>query len=110
MTLAMRIKRLDGKRLLLSSDGHDLFMPAESKPKEHISTSTGHADDWRRLPAKDQLNLVRLAKQQNISVSQIKKLLPLFNLGPSILRRALTGELPPSLTLKYLLDASKFLD
>jgi len=110
MTLTMQIKRLDGKRKLLSPDGHDLFMPAGPKPKEHISTAIGRAYDWRRLLAKDQLNLAQLAKQQNVSVSQIKKLLPLINLEPNILRRALTGELPPSLTLKHLLDASKFLD
>ncbi|MCH9023042.1 MAG: hypothetical protein IID32_09815 [Planctomycetes bacterium] len=59
---------------------------------------------------KNQLNVTRLSKQQNVSVSQIKKLLPLINLGPRIRRRGLTVEFPPSLTLKRFLNGSKFLD
>ena len=42
--------------------------------------------------------------------NRIRRLLPLTHLSPDILKRALTGCLPPSLTLNDLLAASEHLD
>ena len=110
LTLALQIKRLDGKRLLLSPESHDLFIPANPEPKNHIVLAIGRAYHWHQLLLKDDLTLAQLAKQEHISVSQVKKILPLINLGPELLRRALTGDLPPSRTLNHLLEAARNLD
>jgi len=52
----------------------------------------------------------KLATRLTISTSLIRKYLPLIYLAPDILRRVLTGQLPPSVTLQNLLDAAQHLD
>ncbi len=110
LTLALQIKRLDGKRLLLSPDGQDLFMPANPEPKDHIVLAIGNAYRWRELLTQGNLTMAQLASQIGRSESQIRKYLPLINLAPDILRRALTGHLPPSVTMLNLLAAVRNLD
>ena len=110
LTLAIQIKRLDGKRMLLSPDGQDLFMPAEPQPKDHIVQAIGNAYRWRELLSVGNLTQTQLAKDLNVSDSQIRKYLPLIHLGPDILKRALKGTLPPSVTLVNLLKAAQQLD
>lgn len=110
LTLTIQIKKLDGKRLLLSPDGQDLFMPAESQPKDHIVQAIGNAYRWRELLSEGNLTQTQLAKDLNISDSQIRKYLPLIHLGPKILKRALDGTLPPRVTLINLLKAAQQLD
>ena len=54
--------------------------------------------------------MAQLARQIGRSESQIRKYLPLINLAPDILKRALTGHLPPSVTMLNLLAAVRNLD
>ena len=54
--------------------------------------------------------LKTLATQLNTTPSRIHKYLPLINLSPAILKRALTGHLPPRVTLTNLLQAAAHLD
>ena len=96
--------------MLLSPDGQDLFMPADPKPKDHIVQAIGNAYRWRKSLTEENLTLIQLAKQLGISASQIRKYLPLINLGPALLKKALSGTLPPSLTLTNLLAAAQHLD
>jgi site-specific DNA recombinase len=111
LTLAIHIKRLDGKRLLLSPDGQDLFLPSKPEPKDHIVTAIGHAYHWYQLLKRDNnLTIQALAKQRNTTASRIHKYLSLINLSPAILKRALTGHLPPRVTLTNLLQAAEQLD
>jgi len=111
LTLAIQIKCLDGKRLLLSPDGQDLFMPANPEPKDHIVTAIGHAYHWHQLLKRDNnLTIQALAKQLNTTASRIHKYLSLINLSPTFLKRALTGHLPPRVTLTNLLQAAEQLD
>jgi len=111
LTLAIQIKRLDGKRLLLSPNSQDLFMPANPEPKDHIITAIGHAYHWHQLLKRDSnLTIKTLATQRGTTASRIHKYLPLINLSPAILKRALTGHLPPSLTLVNLQQAAEHLD
>jgi site-specific DNA recombinase len=111
LTLAIQIKRLDGKRMLLSSDGQDLFMPANPEPKDHIATAFGHAYHWHQLLKRDNsLTIKTLANQLGTTASRIHKYLSLINLSPVILKRALTGHLPPRVTLTNLLQAAAHLD
>jgi len=110
LTLAIQIKRLDGKRQLLSPDGQDLFMSAEPEPKDHIVAAIGNAYRWRELLIQDNLTLTQLANRVGFSESQIRKYLPLINLSPDILKRALTGHLPPRVNMMSLLAAARHLD
>ncbi len=59
---------------------------------------------------RDSLTIQALATQLGTTASRIHKYLSLINLGPAILKRALTGQLPPSLTLNNLLQAAEHLD
>ena len=111
LTLAIQIKRLDGKRMLLSPDGQDLFMPANPEPKDHVVTALGHAYHWHQLLKRDNnLTIQALATQLSTTASRIHKYLSLINLSPTILKRALTGHLPPRVTLTNLLQAAEHLD
>ncbi|MEM8736938.1 MAG: hypothetical protein AAGG38_00470 [Planctomycetota bacterium] len=110
LTLGIQIKRLDGKRQLLSPNGQDLIMPAEPEPKNHIVIAIGNAYRWRELLMQDNLTLKQLADRVGFSDSQIRKYLPLINLSPDILRRALTGRLPSTATMMRLLAAAKHLN
>ena len=110
LTLNVQIKRLDGKRMLLSPDGHDLVMPTKPEPKQHIVQAIGQAYHWYERLRRDNLSISALAKELNMSDGRIHKLLPLTWLAPDILKRALVGELPPSFTLNDLLAAAEHLD
>ena len=110
LTLPIQIKRLDGKRMLLSPDGQDLFVSGESEPKDHIVRAIGNAYYWRQLFEQEALTLTQLAERLGMSTSYVRKYLPLINLSPDILKRALTGQLPPRITLLNLLEAAKHLD
>lgn len=110
LTLAIQIKRLDGKRMLLTPEGQDLIMPAEPEPSEHIVTAIGRAYYWREVMTQEGLSMTQLAKRKHISLSQVRKYLPLINLSPSILSHALAGQLPPSTTLMSLLAAAREMD
>lgn len=110
LTLTLQIKRLDGKRLLLSPDGHDLFMPANPQPKDHIVDAIGLAYYWQQQIIGSDLSVRQLAAKQHTSESRVHKYLPLLNLGPEILKRSLKGTLPPSITLANLLRAARYHD
>ena len=110
LRIALHIKRLDGKRLLVSPDGQDLVAPGTPTPQSHIVAAIGQAYRWRELFMESGVNLPELAKQQSVSASRIRKYLPLVQLSPTILRRALGGELPVRITLTNLLEAAQWLD
>ena len=110
LTVAIAIKRLDGKRMLLSPDGQDLFMPADPQPKNHIVQAIGNAYSWHQTLMQGGMSIKGLAKNLNISRTLIHKYIKLTHLGPDILKHALTGTLPPSLTLTNLLNAAEHLD
>jgi hypothetical protein len=110
ITLRIQIKRLDGRRLILSPEGHDLVLPSKPEPKEHIVNAIGLAYRWHQELLSSERTLSELARLQGLSESWIRRLLPLTHLGPEILKAALTGFLPPSLTLNDLLAAAENLD
>jgi hypothetical protein len=110
ITLAIQIKRLDGRRILLSPDGRDLILPVEPEPSPHIVNAIGLADRWHETLLSSRGTIRKLARQEAISESTVRKLLPLTHLGPEILSAALKGLLPPSVTLDDLLAAANDLD
>ncbi|MEM9348170.1 MAG: hypothetical protein AAGB26_16300 [Planctomycetota bacterium] len=110
MTLAIQIKRLDGKRMLLAPDAQDLTIPTEPEPKEHIVSAIGNTYHRREVMMQEGMSMTQLAKRKSISLSQVRNYLPLINLSPSILSRALAGHLPPIVTLMNMLAATRDLD
>ncbi len=110
LTLRIQIKKLDGRRMLMSPEGHDLIVPSTPEPKQHIVDAIGLAYRWHKELLKNSQSIREYAQAHNIARTRILKLLPLTHLSPNILRHALTGTLAPSITLDDLLQAAKHLD
>ena len=110
LTLRIRIKKLDGRRLLLSPDGKDLVIPSKPEPQQHIVDAIGLAYRWHDELIKSDSQIRAFAKEHGIARSRIIQLLPLTQLGPEVLRHALAGTLPSTVTLDDLRRASKQLD
>ncbi|MEM9111449.1 MAG: recombinase family protein [Planctomycetota bacterium] len=110
LTLDIQIKRLDGKRQLLSPDGQDLMMPDEPEPKDHIVAAIGRSYRWRERLMEPEMSIKKLAKQEGYIEQLLYKYLRLINLGPDLLKLALSGHLPPRITLNDLLKAADHLD
>ena len=70
----------------------------------------GLAYRWHGMLLASCKSIAELARDEGLDHNRIRKLLALTHLGPSILKRALTGLLPPSLTLNDLLAAAQYLD
>ncbi|UYV13445.1 MAG: hypothetical protein NCW75_03970 [Phycisphaera sp.] len=110
LSLNIRIKKLDGRRVLLSLDGRHLVMSSNPEPKQHIVNAIGLAYRWHNELVKSGQQIREFAHSSGIARTRILKLLPLVNLGPEVLRNALTGTLAPSITLNDLLEAAKHPD
>ena len=106
LTLPVRIKKLDGRRVLLSPEGRDLVLPSNAEPKRHIVDAIGLAHRWQEEILGSGLSIKAFCAARDVSRTRILKLLPLTLLGPETLRAALTGTLPPSVTLECLLRAA----
>jgi len=110
LKLQLQIKKLDGRRLLLSPDGHDLIIPSTPEPRQHIVDAIGLAYRWHDELIKSSFQITEFAKVQGIARTRIIKLLALTQLGPEVLRHALAGTLQSTITLDDLLTASMQLD
>ena len=109
LTLSVQIKRLDGRRLILSPDGKDLLQSSNPEPREHLVNAIGLAYRWHEeLLAGKQLR--QLTRDHCVSEGWVRRLLPLTQLGPQLLKLALSARLPPSRTLNDLLEAAQHLD
>ena len=110
LKLNIQIKRLDGRRLLLSPEGHDLIIPSVPVPRQHIVEAIGLAYRWHDELLESGMQIRAFAKDRGIARSRIMQLLPLIHLGPGVLRQALSGTLPSTITLDDLLIAARQLD
>lgn len=110
LTLGIRIKKHDGRRVLLDPDGRDLVLPSIPKPSPHIVDAIGLAYRWHDELLKTGESIRAFAVRTGIARTKILSLLPLTQLGPVTLKQALLGTLPPSVTLADLLHAAGELD
>ncbi|MEQ9455158.1 MAG: hypothetical protein RLN76_11295 [Phycisphaeraceae bacterium] len=108
--LAIQIKKLDGKRLILGPDGQDLFQPAQPKPQPHLVLALGQAYNWKQKLESTGCTLAALAKELGITERRIRELLPLTLLGPKLVKRILTGNHGSTITLDRLLATATHLD
>jgi hypothetical protein len=110
MTVRLQIKRLDGRRILLGPDGQDLLttLTPEGRPipREHIVHAIGLAYAWREELLRTGGRIVDLAHQYGLAEGRVHRLLVLTQLKPELLRRALRGELPATITLDDLIATS----
>lgn len=110
LTLSIQIKKLDGRRLLLSPEGTDLIISSQPEPQQHIVDAIGLAYRWHDELIKSGMKIEAFAKQHRMSRTRVRKLLPLTQLGPDVIRHALIGTLPSLVTLDDLITASHQLD
>ena len=76
----------------------------------HFVDAIGLSYRWHDELIKSGSQITEFAKEQGIARTRIIKLLPLTQLGPEVLRHALAGTLPSTITLDDLLTASIQLD
>ncbi|MFT5424054.1 MAG: site-specific DNA recombinase [Phycisphaerales bacterium] len=110
LTLQIQIKKLDGRRMLLSPDGHDLVIPSKPEPKRHIVDAIGLAYRWHDSMLASGQFANAFADEHSIARTRVYKLLPLVNLSPTVLNASLRGTLTPRITLDDLLVAAQDLD
>jgi len=114
ISLAIQIKRLDGRRILLAPDGQDLLARSSSggppTPDQTIVKSIGLAYAALRMITQTGLTIADAADKLGVPRSTINYVLPLTQLGPEILRAALEGTLPPRMNVKRLRTIARQLD
>ncbi|MDX2115712.1 MAG: recombinase family protein [Planctomycetota bacterium] len=114
LSLAIEIKRLDGRRMLLAPDGQDLLARSPSggtpTPDPTIVRSIGLAYAALRAIATDGLTVAAAGQALGVPRSTLTYVLPLTQLGPEILRSALEGTLPPRMNVKRLRAIARHLD
>lgn len=114
LTLAVEIKRLDGRRMLLAPDGQDLLAhqgdAGTPEPNPTIVRAIGLAYAALRAIDDGEHDTAEVAQQLGVAHSTLKYVLPLTQLGPAVLRVALEGTLPPRMTVKRLRTVARDLD
>jgi DNA invertase Pin-like site-specific DNA recombinase len=114
LTLRVQIKRMDGRRVLLTPDGDDLLLTIDANgipvPNERLVRAIGQAFAWRRELLKSGDWVSSLCERFGVTDSWIHQSMALTRLSPSILRGILTGQLKPSIRLDDLLAAAQHLE
>ncbi len=114
LTLRVQIRRLDGRRVLLSPDGRDLLLASNGDnqpvPRDHIVHAVGLAYAWQRELMATGSTIEAVARRAGLSPGRVHHLLRLTQLGPAALRAILTGSVAPSVTLKDILLTADRLD
>jgi site-specific DNA recombinase len=132
LTLAIAIKRYDGRRLILSPDGDDLLLSlradGQPSPRPALVRAIGQAYAWHAKLLRSSRNshntIQSLARSRGVdrngsgvasegagvSESHIHARLTLTHLGPPVLRAILNGNISPRVNLKDLIAAAASLD
>ena len=110
LTLDIQIKRIDGKRMLLTPDGQDLVLPSVPQPDPRMVDAFGRAYRIHERLLKTGAPASVLARELNINSTLLYKTLSLTHLSPQILRHAMHGTLPPRTTMRDLYRAAESLD
>jgi len=103
------IKRVNGIRTILSSDGKDLVLPEIPKPDAAIVQAIGRGFKWRQmLEDEPDISVHTFAKRVGFGHPYVYRQMVLTRLAPDILHRALTGTLPSAIKLNRLTDAANY--
>lgn len=114
LTLHIKIKRFDNRRVLVAPDGRDLFLSYTSTgdaiPQQHLVRAVGQAFAWHREVTHNGSTIDSVAKAVGITPSRVGRLIQLTRLSPTIIRAVLTGQLGSSVGLCDLQAAAVHLD
>ncbi len=109
ITLNVQIKRIDGRRFILDENGNDLVLH-QSKPDPTIIDALRKAYQWKQaFEQEPKLKAAHLAKRHGLSYAVLLRRARLITLAPTIQKLILTGQLPPRINLKQLIEASALL-
>lgn len=114
LTLHIKLKRHDGRRVLVAPDGRDLYLTYTENgapiPQEHLVRAIGQAFAWRREVVKGRATIEAVAKAAGLRPGRVSHLLHLTRLSPTIIRAILTGAVGARITLRDLHAAADHLD
>jgi len=114
LTIHIKIKRHDKRRLLVAPDGRDLLLryslAGRPIPPEHLVRALGRAFALHREIVERRLSIDAAAQEMGLSSARGHYLLHLTRLGPEVIRAVLTGHIGPSTSLKDLHAAAAHLD
>ncbi len=110
LTLQMRIKRHDGRHVLLHPDGQDLISKLDSRgrpePSPHIVRAIGQAYALHNEVMKTGKPMEEVARALGMDPARGRQLHVLTHLSPAILKAALTGTLSRQVSLLDLRAAA----
>lgn len=111
LVLAIRVKKQDGKRTLVSPDGDDLLarMPSDRQPgpRPELVRVIGLAFAWHKELLRTGASVETIARAYGMSDSRVHALLSLTQLSPAILRAVLDGTLEENTGLKELIRVAQ---
>jgi site-specific DNA recombinase len=114
LTLPIAIKRHDGRRILVSPEGHDLMVSVNADgrpvPRPNLVAAIGQAFALHREILRTRCRFEDAARNLGFTDTWGAMLQELTVLSPAILRSILTGTLPQTVTLKDLREAARHLD
>jgi DNA invertase Pin-like site-specific DNA recombinase len=114
LTLHLKIKRHDTRRVVVAPDGRDLFLKytPDGAPiaQEGLVRIIGQAFSWHREVVVRGETLESVAKDAGITPRRIAHLLVLTRLSPTIIHAVLAGRLGPSTRVQDLQSAATHLD
>ncbi|MBS0189660.1 MAG: recombinase family protein [Planctomycetes bacterium] len=112
--LSVRIKKLDGRRMLLAPDGRELVVQADVAgqplPREHLVRAIGQAFHWLREIIENGKSVRDIARGERLSASRVHNLLHLTRLSPAALKAILTGAVRQTLQLSDVSGIAEQLD
>ncbi|MDX2119258.1 MAG: recombinase family protein [Planctomycetota bacterium] len=110
LTLRLQIKRLDGKRMLVSPTGEALVPTPAAEASEHLRFAIGRAFAYQEELRSKGCTVRELGKRVGLSEGRVSVVLLLTRLSPQILKRALSGTLPREIGVDDLTAAASELD
>lgn len=102
-SINVEIKRIDGARAILNTNGSEIYEEVSTKSNLKILAAFRDAYRWRgMLECGNYKNAKELASAENINYMMMLRNLPLTTLAPEIQKAAITGNLPKRVSLKLL--------
>jgi len=114
LLVCIQLKRVDGRRIIVSPSGDDLTLELRSNrspvARQYLIRAVGRAFAWQDEILRERRKAVDIARRVKLTKSRICQMLRLTHLGPDVIARIMRAELPANISLDNLLDAAKHLD
>jgi hypothetical protein len=112
LALTVDLKRRPGRPHVTTAAGETITVaaPPRRHHKDHIIHAIGQAFAWHEDLLNSTSSMADFAKRIGVSEARLNAVLSLTQLSPTLIAKALRGELPPTTALDDLLTAAKRLD